>query len=443
MRLSRLLPIGLLTLVLVQFIVQHRAVSRPTDLHRQRSKGAVVPYDVPESAIIKVARLAASNNNGTLILTFVRAEQLWEFFNFMSHVRKAGLADNLLTVALDKKAQQNLMEGCYSALHTFWEEGVQHAEHSTRSASSLNGLSKREYSLQLERDRWRFIAAILKAGLHIWLSDVRVVWIRRPPILSQIGQQSKVLPVDCDVAFASGSPSEAGNVTLTEDMFPSAALSLFQSTRGTIRWLEHLASNAHPLPGMPSIVVAGLNRCLPSFRGLMHPQWTEPGLGFDSKACPQWCLLPSTLFINGLSAFQQPNLRIVDTLAGLRTAHATHRAPRLQQRRESSAPSDSGIAILADWVRPTQLEYQLREFGLWRGHPKQGVQLHTRSCANDEPSYNRVGEKFLAYKELLINNGLSNTRCAPESTVQHDPLIPAADRAAGPLSSIVMPCDLR
>lgn len=98
--------------------------------------------------------------------------------------------------------------------------------------------------------------------------------------------------------------------------------------------------------------------------------------------CPRWCVLPAALFPNGLQYFQQ-------------------RAP------QTASPRVQPHAVLANWVSQPHFEYRLREEGLWRFDEEQS--MGEEAVAS--------GERFLAFKELLINNGLSNTRNALRSAL--------------------------
>ena len=101
------------------------------------------------------------------------------------------------------------------------------------------------------------------------------------------------------------------------------------------------------------------------------------------RACVAPCTLPARVFPNGLRAFQQP---MDDDATGPLAVRP--------------------LAILADMGHGPRHEYMLREIGMWRS----GADADVRGQSGG-------GERFIAFKELIINNGLSNARNALRSAL--------------------------
>ena len=144
-------------------------------------------------------------------------------------------------------------------------------------------------------------------------------------------------------------------------------------------------------------------------------------LASSSSPCPNWCWLPTHSFINGLRGFQQPETT-GSADAGIIRAVARHG--------DVGAPSDSShlagqslsnaAAVLTDTLPPATYEYRTREAELWRGTLRDGQRdWPSLSAADAHDVSQRIerGERFLAYRELLINNGLSNARNVRSSGV--------------------------
>lgn len=346
---------------------------------------------------------AYSYDEGARLVTFVRQDQLNEARNFLSLLREARMLPNLLAVALDAPSALLLQEYRVT-MHTLPSSDL--LRNTTSSAAA--------YSSLLNAARWRLLAALARRGQRVWYCDVQTLWLR-PHQLE--------LPTGCDAAFVVGSPAAASVLSGAQSSeragahlevgAPSAALSAYRSDADVASWLDRLAK--------ASAAAAAVGIGARDEAAALADEFARcTGNGERGSApCPRMCLLAESAFPNGLSAFQQP----------AEQPKEEEEAGRAEGREAKSASSP--VAIVADWPPPPRLEYRLREAGLWRvpgpwqpvrrqplqPRPQQqsvtgpGRDTHPRNGGEVE------GERFVAFKELLINNGLSNARNALRSAL--------------------------
>lgn len=383
-----LLLLLLVAAVLMNVVILGWQQSLPASLQLRPCAASLSGHGgAPEEAVVAAARGAAAATGGTVLLTFVRWEQADDLANYLAHLRAAGLSEALVAVALDEAALGLLQEHGISGIRLSVASA---ADGKAGQAGDELGARARDMASHLQAAQWRYLAAIVQAGVRVWLSDVRTLW-RRPPPLAGSAQDDTLLPSGCDVAFAAGSPADGG----VSEAHPSLVLGVYSGGARTARWLARLQGLRATEASAAAVVrreAAG--RCASSRRGstLSGGGGGRGGGVAEAGECPRWCLLPTAPFPNGLATFQQPALlRESDDVAATDAANGPGRVP---------------TAVVADWVPSTRLEYRLREAGLWQA---------AAASATVKPEAG--AEKFLAYKELLINNGLSNTRNALRSAL--------------------------
>ena len=345
-----------------------------------RIHASTVPSAQPEADIM--LQSAAAAGRGAVIITFVRWEQADEAANYIAHLRAAGLLGALVAIALDDASVSMLRELGVKAKRL----AVSPLEPKMSKIPPSVSLAAR-----LQGARWRYLSTVVHAGYRVWLSDLRVLWRRGP--LPLVG--SSALQAGCSVAFAAGSPSSLPSVTVTPSdsspatVHPSLTLSMYDAGPLTTVWLQRIArllednrqilADDNKTTGSDAALLGEVARC-------SHAPGGIPGLRAGHTAegeCPQICMLSADEFPNGLRVFQQPLDRGV-----------------------AGVPEPEPIAIVADWLPSHRFAYRLREAGLWRGP----------AAVRDEP-----GARFIAFKELLINNGLSNTRNISSAPNPHYP----------------------
>tara|TARA_B110001452_G_scaffold180865_1_gene151870 strand:- start:717 stop:2081 length:1365 start_codon:yes stop_codon:yes gene_type:complete len=370
-----------------------RAVCHPVRLCAQHA---------PDDLAALGRRVAGSER--VLALTFLHSAQADEAANFLAHARSAGVLARLLAIVLDEPSAA-LAQRYGVAAFRVRVRGVDAARPSSAASTSCAAAEEWLDASALRAARWRYLATLTRAGVHVWVSDVRTLWLRD-------ALSSWVPPRGCDVALASDAPYD-------DEPAPPRASPMTLSTGGGLR--HNRSSETRMQAFDPRLSVAlGLHRAVPSVSSWhlrVARRLTEAGGETEGRAlsqaltaacvpadthswdggvaeaeqhsvhagadeCPRWCLLPAALFPNGLQYFQQ-------------------RAP------QTASPRVQPHAVLASWVSQPHLEYRLREEGLWRLDDEQSVGEEAVAS----------GERFLAFKELLINNGLSNTRNALRSAL--------------------------
>ena len=369
---------GLLALDLVLNLWWHSLGTPLKDLHVGCKP---TPVDLPSLG----RRVAGSER--ALLLTILRHEQAEETTNFLAHIKAAGLLPRLLAVVLDEPSAALALEHSV-ALYRVRIRGVDAARPATACAASAEDWL--DSSAQVQAARWRYFAALVGAGLQVWVADVRVVWLRGP-------LSAWLPPAECDLALVSEAPfghelpAPRGNASDSTaavhkqslSLSLSLSLGLHRPVPSVAAWHlrvgRRLSEEGASVGGRPmelerQIVAEELARC------------PGPSLLYaaPSEDCPRWCVLPAPLFPNGLQYFQ-------------------HRVPH------STTPPSRPVAILANWLPRLQLRYRMREEGLWRADPPD----------EQAPQAPHEGgpERFIVFKELVINNGLSNTRNALRSAL--------------------------
>lgn len=360
---------------------------------------SVCAQHAPDDLAALGRRVAGSER--VLALTFLHSAQADEAANFLAHARTAGVLTRLLAVVMDEPSEA-LAQRYGVTTFRVRIRGVNSAAPSTPSCAAAEEWLD---ASALRAARWRYLATLTRAGVHVWVSDVRTLW-------SRDALSSWVPPRGCDVALASDAPYD-------EPAPPPAAPPPMAITTGG--GLGHNRSLERPMQTFdPRLSVAlGLHRAVPSVSSwhlrvarrlaeesgeieghVLSQALTAACIPADAHSrdegaveaedsvhagvveCPRWCVLPAALFPNGLQYFQQ-------------------RAP------QTASPRVQPHAVLANWVSQPHFEYRLREEGLWRFDEEQS--MGEEAVAS--------GERFLAFKELLINNGLSNTRNALRSAL--------------------------
>ena len=380
-----------------------------------------------EEAIRSAAMRAAAANDGTVLLTFVSMEQSAEVPNFLALLRSANLLPVLLAVALDDASAAQLLAN-----------GV--------DSHALPAASVRSHPAA----RWRLMAMLASSGLRVWVCDVQTLWLRGPLHAAS----AAALPTGCDAAFALGSPpashaliSPSISVRSSDDEASrertSTSLAVFAAGSVVARWQLRMASlldepyspqqtTRHEGADASSDALAReLARC--AANRAAHGSVPAPHVardedseleGSSSAGCLSWCTLPPSIFPNALRAFQQPT---DDGGAGGADGAPSHGLV------SASVTARNYTAILADAVpRGVAFEYRLREAELWHapGAPswlppprrttKPDIpQPRTKSTprTNAAPDAASESERYIAFKELLINNGLSNARNALRSAL--------------------------
>lgn len=369
------------------------------DARRVPSCPCVRSQHAPDDLATIGRRVAGTER--VLALTFLHSAQADEATNFLAHARSAGVLERLLAIVLDEPSAA-LAQRYGVAAFRVRVRGVDAARPSSTPSKACPAAEEWLDASALRAARWRYLATLTRAGVHVWVSDVRTLWLRD-------ALSSWVPPNGCDVALASDAPY---------DDEPAAAPPMALTANGGLR---HNRSSGMRMQGFePRLSAAlGLHRAVPSVSSWqlrMSRRLAEAGGEMEGRVlsqaltaacvpadmqsrdevaaeaehsahagadeCPRWCVLPAALFPNGLQYFQQ-------------------RAPQTASRRVQPH------AVLANWVSQPQFEYRLREEGLWRLNDEQSV--GEQAAASDE--------RFLAFKELLINNGLSNTRNALRSAL--------------------------
>ena len=180
---------GLLALDLV-LNLWWRSLGTPlTDLHVGCKQPT--PVDLPSLG----RRVAGSER--ALLLTILRSEQAEEATNFLAHIQAADLLHRLLAVVLDEPSAA-LAHRYSVALYRVRIRGVDAA----RAGSTACAASAEDWldsSAQVQAARWRYFAALIGAGLHVWVADVSVLWLRGP-------LPAWLPPVECDLALVSEAP---------------------------------------------------------------------------------------------------------------------------------------------------------------------------------------------------------------------------------------------
>jgi hypothetical protein len=381
---------GLLALDLVLNLWWHNLGKPLKDLHVGCK---AVPADLPSLG----RRVAGSER--AVLLTVLRHEQAEEATNFLAHLKAAGLLPRLLAVVLDEPSAALAVE--YSvAPYRVRIRGVDAPRPAAVCAASAEDWL--DSSAQVQAARWRYFAALVDAGLQVWVADVRVVWLRDP-------LSAWLPPAQCDLALVSEAPfghelpAPRGNASdgdaHARRLSLSLSLGLHRPVPSVAAWhlrvgrrlSEHGAgAGGRPMDLERQIVAEELARCPGAEAAGPEARHAAP-----SEGCPRWCVLPAPLFPNGLQYFQ-------------------HRVP------QSTTPPSRPVAILASWLPRAQLRYRLLEEGLWRAEPPhEETQEAQEAQEAQEVQEAQAGgpERFIVFKELVINNGLSNTRNALRSAL--------------------------
>ena len=373
----------LVTMVAVNFVIDlHQTVALQPQRSQQHLSSPLTSHGTSsvttqafDEAIVAAAQKAAKYGRGAVILTFIRQEQLSEVSNYFGHVRAAGLTKLLVVIVLDDASARMVRK----------YDVVPHSLEMHKQAPAGHP----HVTQRIRAARWRCVGALVQIGLHVWLSDVRVLWQQGLPASSW----AERMPAQCDVSFSQGSamarswrghsaPTRLGNAALDSSSASHVSVGLSSYTGGnrTWHWLARMGqmalSGAGNQSGHATLEVSH------SETHALHDELErcDHSNGDELFPCPRWCLLPASHFPNGLATFQQP---------------VSERAARWVQP----------VAILADWVPSCRFEYRLREAGLWQTQP------------GDRSDADAPDEKFVAFKELVINNGLSNTRNALRSAL--------------------------
>jgi len=353
-------------------------------------------------AVVAAARSAASATGGLVILTFIHWEQADELANYLAHIRDAGLLEALVAIALDEASVVLINEHGISA------QKLTMPHQSPYELQSDIGRGARAYeaAARLQATQLQYVASVVHAGIRVWLSDVRTLWKHSPKTMG--ADEGAALSEACEVAFAVVAPQvlevadgggqiwfEATSMAPGDKRSPNVGLSMFDGGERTAEWLSRLQLNLYdsnaPRTGdehdagaqngpWPRWLQSELSRC----RNSRRDRTGASSNVMKGDGCPDWCMLPPARFPNIHAILQQPD-----------------------------ALRSGGVAPVAFTSAPMsreRFEYQMREAGLWLPALVPG-----RAGRAAGPGYQ--GEKFLAYKELLINNGLSNTRNALRSAL--------------------------
>ncbi len=381
----------------------------------------------PDEALVAAAHSAAAATKGIVILTFVRWDQADLLANYVAHLRTAGMLQALVAIAVDEAALAMLRDHGIASQRLALPSEEGEVVDTDRPGSHMRDIASR-----LQAARWRSLATLVQAGMRVWLSDLRVLW-QRPPAPAGSAEDATMVAEGCEVAFAKAAPAPAGEASAAAEsaedapgseaaLHPSVALGLYGGGARTVQWLARLQRPGGSEAGVPALLRREARRCAGARRGGARE-------GAEPSDCPRWCVLSSATFPNGLATFQQPMLlRAEGAFGGASSAVAARPA----------APAKP-VALVADWVPPARLEFRLREARLWKanatgsgsavasskalaaasgGAPRAGAARGgvarggaARGGGFGAPGERRT-ERFLAYKELLINNGLSNARNA-------------------------------
>ena len=308
----------------------------------------------PADAIVSAAREIAGRHDNVLMVAFVQREHWHECVNFLATLRKSGLLPTLLAIALDQPSVDLLQKQGDVIVCGLPSLTANH--NVTRDA-----LAARTASMQ-----WELLSSLARAGLRVWRCDVRVLWMRGS--LQEASRRAASSATVCDLHFVTSSIRA-----------PSAALSFYNGNVAVALWQERVAA----LTRESRLGAAAEARFLSQTMAGDKSAVCSNTSGAGDRACIAPCRLPARVFPNGVQAFQQP---------GEDAATEPH-APR-------------PLAILADTGQGARHEYMLRENGMWQS----GADADARGRSGG-------GERFIAFKELIINNGLSNARNALRSAL--------------------------
>ena len=428
----------LIALLLALELLFHRLPA----LHRLPVRRVAAPE--PEASLIlppameairSEATRVASSHDGEILLTFLRLEHGVEAENFLIQLRNVRILPATLVIALDESSL-SLAQSYGAGAHMM--PAVVDYEHT--NASNANTGTRGALGGQQRAAQWRLMSVLARAGVRVWHCDVRTLWLHQP--LS--AASAAALPSNCDAALAASSPAlHSTNRALTgdeEDQPLTAALSVFDGAPHIADWQLHMARRLEvsrpsqtalggdgtdatfAVEDEVAILAHELQRCTTS-----HAQAVASG------SCPRWCTLPPALFPSTLRAFQQPT----------------------DDADEGPPARVTPMAILADALPSgVPYEYRLREAGLWHLSGTPSWQRDTREVGRnprspaaapgggDDSTGGRQRppalparatqlqalpsspggvppspERFIAFKELLINNGLSNARNALRSAL--------------------------
>lgn len=315
----------------------------------QRTQRCVVAAS-KDDLLLRAKKVAGKQRS--LLLVFVREEQSDIVSNFVATASAAGITNRLLAVALDERSAARLQHhGVEAHLAEDGDDAALVGAVGRSEGGHLLSDGTLASARQLRALRWRYLAALAQSGLDVWLSDVRVLWLRSPFAPPSSWQH----PAGCELALTSRR---------------SLGLGFYRASAGVGRWQRRMAQLVEEEGADETALLSSeLDRC-----GEAHSSSAQPLA--NRSECVRWCALPPALFPNGRQYFQQ----------------------RLPQ---SASSTEQLVAVLADEAPNNQLRYRLREEGLWR--------------LDHGPA--EAGERFLAFKELVIDNGLSNTRGALRSAL--------------------------
>lgn len=433
MRIATFIPLVCLVAIDLLVHIYQLTPSLPDTSRQARSGYAPLQRSLPSvasggddgaltlDAVTAMAKRCASSpaGGGAAIVVLVRWEQADEAANFIGHVRAAGLLGSLLALALDEPSLLLLRKHGVASAARFplrEEADFEASADAVGLPSLLRGAHSPSFAARLRASRWRLAARLLRSGTPIWMSDVRVLWRRAaPPPLGRDRTQ-----YGCDVAFATRSypplltAATRAAVAADAAALATSELSYYMAEERTARWMDELASSIErEAPGADASTAQSLLdgpvlhremlRCAGAYSGVRRDAAGARRRAADG--CPRWCMLESEWYPNGLHALQQPEAAV-----------------------PSSPPRLPPIAILADSIPSSRFAYRLREARLWheavdqqaRGGEARGGEVRGGEEAGKgwgAVGHAAAGERFLAYKELLINNGLSNARNALRSAL--------------------------
>lgn len=318
------------------------------------------PISGSEDELASLGRRVAGPERA-LLLTVLRAEQAEEAANFLAHVEAASLLPQLLAVVLDD-ASAALAQRHGVAVYRVRIRGVDATARHGSAACTAGAEDFLDDGRQLLAARWRYLATLARAGLHVWVADVRVLWRR--------GSLSTWLPAEgCDLALVSDAPfghelprpPRFGNAS--SDLAPAPArrpsLSLALGVHRPVPsvWAWHLrvarrladATGGGRAAEHERLVVAEELASCPEAEGADGPR--------SASGCPRWCVLPAPLFPNGLQYFQHRVPQTAVCRAHARTSRPSSvRAPRAALLTPSRARRAHGtVAARAAGGDPDQL----------------------------------------------------------------------------------------
>ena len=155
--LMRRTSLTLLSLMLVLLLHQFSSSLRAVESASGSDHAALLAAVTRRISLHSGAGVAGGGQR--LVLCFLRAEQREEAVNFLAHVNTSGVGRLFLGVALDGPAA-SLLKAFGAAVHQL-------------APAPLDARA-------LAAARWRYLAALTGAGIAVWVSDVRVLWRRRP-----------------------------------------------------------------------------------------------------------------------------------------------------------------------------------------------------------------------------------------------------------------------